>query len=353
MKENKKPKVFISHITEEKELAVNFKNYLSKRFQSSIDIFVSSDMESIGLGNEWFSTIKSNLANCDLMIILCSINSINRPWINFEAGCGSIRNIPVIPICHSGFTPDKLPYPLKVLQGGLISNKEDINKIFKEISSINNNLIPDIVDNNFFDFINKFEQLSEKSIIRKNNQSVIKLIQRDLGDLRFSIIGSTKPYTFTNELVGNSPKEFDFTKYTFKFKEIEYLFNHSVQFRFIGQGQIIYARVIYDLVKKIASDIQFILSNRNLVLTDELTELLYDFLYHKNSIESWQIKSLESYMTYNKKYFEKLLETLRKEEDTPDYFPGHYMQQYLIYFNDLKYFQNWIIEFGRLVSIKV
>ena len=351
MKKKNKPRIFISHITEEKDLAINFKNYLIQKFQSSIEVFVSSDMESIGLGNEWFSTIKSNLANCDLMIILCSSNSINRPWINFEAGCGSIRNIPVIPICHSGFTPDKLPYPLKVLQGGLISKKEDIIKIFKEISEINKNLIPDINDDSFFNFVNSFELLSEKSLIRKNNQAVTKLIHRDLGDLRFSIIGSTKPYTFTNELVGNRNNDFEFSQYKFKFKEIEYLFNDSVQFRFIGQS--IYARVIYDLVKKIASDIQFILSNRNLVLTNELTELLYDFLYRKNSIESWQIKSLESYKTYNKKHLDKLLETIRKEEGTPDYFQGHYMQQYLIYFNDIKYFQLWIIKFGNLVSVKV
>ena len=43
MKRNTKPKIFISHITEEKDLAQSLKSYLNKKFQSSIERFVSSD----------------------------------------------------------------------------------------------------------------------------------------------------------------------------------------------------------------------------------------------------------------------------------------------------------------------
>ena len=342
---NSKPKIFISHINEEKDLARKFKSYLLKKFQSRIEVFVSSDMESIGLGNEWFSTIKANLADCDLMIVLCSINSVNRPWISFEAGSGAIRNIPVIPICHSGFSLDKLPFPLKVLQGGLISKKEDITKLFNEIAKINNNITPDINDTTFFDFLNQFELLSEQSLIRKNNQAVTRLIHRDLGDLRFAIIGSTKPYSFTNEI----PTDFDFSQYNFKFRDIEYLINHTVQFRFDSE---IYIKVTYDLIKRISSDIQFILSNRNLVLTAELTELLYKFLYRKGSIESWQISLIETYRS-KENLKADFLEGIRKEEGTPNYPPGHFLQGALAYFKDLKFYQKWIIEYGHLVSIKV
>lgn len=51
-----------------------------------------------------------NLAS--VHVILCSPESVARPWIQFEAGAAQIRGIPIIPICHSGLTPAQLPVPL-------------------------------------------------------------------------------------------------------------------------------------------------------------------------------------------------------------------------------------------------
>jgi hypothetical protein len=42
--------VFISHVTSEKELAIAFKNLIEKSFLKIIDVFVSSDGESIEAG---------------------------------------------------------------------------------------------------------------------------------------------------------------------------------------------------------------------------------------------------------------------------------------------------------------
>lgn len=347
----KKPRIFISHITEEKDLAINFKEYLENKFQNKIEIFVSSDMDSISLGDEWFKTIMSNLEKCDLMIILCSSISIKRPWINFEAGCGVIRKIPVIPICHSDLTLDKLPYPLKTLQSGKISNIEDIEKLFRKIASINDTIIPDVNNHNFFKFINKFEIVTKNSFLAKNFDSVIKLLRQDLSSLRFSIITSTQPNTFTNSLIDGSNKEFDFSKYTFEFKQIEYLFR-------FGSGrngyEEIQAKIIYDLINKLATDIQFILSNRNLILSQELTDLLYDFLFQKNTIDSWEIGRIISFATgNNQKYKEQHLKDIRSYDKIPEFKGSHYLQYFFNYYNDLKFYQNWIIEFGRQVSIKV
>lgn len=105
---------------------------------SSVDVFVSSDDQSITLGNKWLETVSNNLEKCILIIVLCSQESIKKPWINFECGAGWSRKIPIIPICHSNITVANLPIPLNLLQGFDIQKQgkltELIFRIAKEIN---------------------------------------------------------------------------------------------------------------------------------------------------------------------------------------------------------------------------
>src|SRR5690349_3305842 len=105
------PGIFISHITEEKELATSLKDFIERKCVT-IEVFSSSDEKSITLGDEWLNVIKGSLINCNLLIVLCSPASVSRPWINFEAGGGWARKIPVVPLCHSGLVPGDLPNAL-------------------------------------------------------------------------------------------------------------------------------------------------------------------------------------------------------------------------------------------------
>lgn len=105
---------------------------------SSVDVFVSSDDQSIKLGNKWLETVINNLEQCIFIIVLCSQESIKKPWINFEFGAGWTRKIPIIPICHSNITVANLPIPLNLLQGFDIQKQgkltELISRIAKEIN---------------------------------------------------------------------------------------------------------------------------------------------------------------------------------------------------------------------------
>ena len=92
--------VFISHIAEEKEVAIAVKELIESSFLGLIEVFVSSDQHSIGMGQKWLDQISAALKECVVEIVLCSPKSINRPWINFEAGAGWVRDISVIPLCH-------------------------------------------------------------------------------------------------------------------------------------------------------------------------------------------------------------------------------------------------------------
>jgi len=128
-------RIFISHINEEAKVASVLKKWLESIFQSQVAVFVSSDSDDIPACSKWFEQIDSALKESELLIVLCSRKSISRPWINFDAGCGWIRRIPIIPICYSGMTKDSLPTPLSMLQGINAHEQDFSTKLLDSIAS--------------------------------------------------------------------------------------------------------------------------------------------------------------------------------------------------------------------------
>lgn len=127
--------VFISHITEEKELALAFKKLIEASFLGMMEVFVSSDENDIPMGQKWLDNITEALKNCVIEVILCSPQSVKRPWINFEAGAGWIRGISVIPLCHSGMSPSELPMPLNLLQAAQANQVSSLKLIFPVLAN--------------------------------------------------------------------------------------------------------------------------------------------------------------------------------------------------------------------------
>lgn len=152
-----KPIVFISHITEEKEVALALKKVFEKAFVNMMDVFVSSDPRSIHLGQEWLQKIKFALSHCAVEIIIASPQAVKRPWINFEAGSGWIRAVPVIPLCHSGMEPSKLPFPLKALQGATATQEEELNLVLPVLAEALGSGIPEIDFTEFINTVRGFE----------------------------------------------------------------------------------------------------------------------------------------------------------------------------------------------------
>jgi hypothetical protein len=88
------PSVFVSHISEDKQTAGRLKNVLTRDFPGLLDVFLSSDTQSIAAGEEWLQSIEQALRDSAMLLVLCSPDSIRRPWINFEAGAAWMRKIP-------------------------------------------------------------------------------------------------------------------------------------------------------------------------------------------------------------------------------------------------------------------
>ena len=154
-----KPVIFISHIEKEAELAATLKKHLIEDFLGMIDVFVSSDDTSIQLGVKWLDAVDKALKEAEIEIVLCSKDSVHRPWVNFEAGGGWIRGISVIPICHTDIKPTELPIPLNMLEAIEVSDALGIKKLY---SLIANKIGAQPPKNNFNSIVSKFKEVEKK-----------------------------------------------------------------------------------------------------------------------------------------------------------------------------------------------
>lgn len=126
-----KPVIFISHIHEEASIAIKLKELIEAAFEC--DVFVASAPGDLPLGRRWLDQISDALRRCVLEIVIVSPISASRRWINFEAGAGWVRDIPVVPLCHSGMQPGNLPAPLNALQMGLATDLSVLESLWRQI----------------------------------------------------------------------------------------------------------------------------------------------------------------------------------------------------------------------------
>jgi hypothetical protein len=169
--------VFISHICEEREIAVAFRELVASSFPGMIDVFVSSDEHSVAMGQKWLNNITEALQICSVEVILCSPHSVDRPWINFEAGAGWIRDIPVIPLCHSGIEPSTLPLPLNLLQAAKAGEVASLQLIFPVLAQAIGAQVPKV---DFSEFVAKVKQFeSAYTFWNECNASFTKINEID------------------------------------------------------------------------------------------------------------------------------------------------------------------------------
>lgn len=170
-----KPKVFISHITEERELAEIIKTQVNKDFLDMIDVFVSSDQVSIAVGSKWLSEIDDALKGAQIELILCSHDSVRRPWVNFEAGAGWIKGIPVVPVCHTGMRPIELPIPLNMLQGIIASEQVGWQRVYQLLARQLGSTVPSAEFTVFLTHVRSFEH--EYGVVRVVAEAVRALVK--------------------------------------------------------------------------------------------------------------------------------------------------------------------------------
>lgn len=94
--------VFISHDTRDAEIAEAFSTLLKKVSAGVLKTFRSSDKKSnqgIEYGVEWYPEIIKNIQGATDVVCLLTPNSVDRPWILFEAGMAKGKlNTPILGI---------------------------------------------------------------------------------------------------------------------------------------------------------------------------------------------------------------------------------------------------------------
>ncbi|MHB0756930.1 toll/interleukin-1 receptor domain-containing protein [Polaribacter sp. M15] len=339
-----KPTIFISHITEEKEIANSIKEFLEKRFLKTINVFASSHEESLKLGDDWMGTIKKSMNDCKLIVVLCSPLSITRPWINFEAGAGWIRNIPVIPLCHSGLTPGKLPVPINSFQGGILNNETDISKVFKRIADILEIDVPDSTDKEFFSAIESFETDIKNTALSKDTVFIHNLLFRQIELLKYSIFASTLDYKELEsvDLRGNGLKNHKFT-----FNDTFNLFNASLLMIF-SQKKVF--DVYHQTVHELSENIKFVLTYSRIEIAPKLRELLNVFLFSTIKVDDWYDGvSMQDKQTNNG--LREMAIKMIKEEPLPATRKfSNLINHFIDYHESLEYFQSWVIEYETEIN---
>lgn len=129
-------RLFVSHISEEAEIAALLKQTIEEDFLDLVKLFQSSDIGSIVAGDDWLAAVQQALQDAAAVIVLCSHASIQRPWVQFELGAAWSRQVPIIPICHSGLRAAELPMPLSRKEAVELAAPDGFARLYQAIASI-------------------------------------------------------------------------------------------------------------------------------------------------------------------------------------------------------------------------
>lgn len=126
--------IFISHISEETSIAEALKDWIESTFLGQCEVIASSDREDLPAGNNWIGEIDQALDSAVAFLVLCSPASLKRPWVNFQTGWGWIKDLPIIPICHSGLKKDDLPSRISSFQAIEIDSDGFVSKLLGRLA---------------------------------------------------------------------------------------------------------------------------------------------------------------------------------------------------------------------------
>lgn len=136
--------VFVSHLTVEAKFADLLREHLDRDFIGLLNLFISTDATSIPVGTNWFDRVLEAIGTARLQFVICSPDSVRLPWINYETGAARMRGIEIVPLCHSGISPDKLPVPLGMSEGVLLTEGEGLRKLYGRIAQLLHSNVPTV-----------------------------------------------------------------------------------------------------------------------------------------------------------------------------------------------------------------
>ena len=128
-----KPTIFFSHSSKDKDAILTIKNKLDSATGGVLEIFMSSDGQSIPFGTNWIHKIEEGLQAAKIMFVFVTEVSVASGWIYFEAGFAYSKGIQVVPV-GIGIDIGTLKAPLNLLQGFNIASEDSLNNFITIIN---------------------------------------------------------------------------------------------------------------------------------------------------------------------------------------------------------------------------
>jgi len=128
-KQERPIRVFFSYETADNDHARKLRRILSRHF--NLRIFTH---EGLSAAEDWKSKLKSELAQCDIFVVLLSPNSVESDWVLQELGGAWMGDKPILPIVTHSHVLAKIPLQLRNAQTVNINdldNPEVINQILE------------------------------------------------------------------------------------------------------------------------------------------------------------------------------------------------------------------------------
>jgi hypothetical protein len=109
-------RLFVSFVHEDEKPASAVQDLLQTELNLRDEVFLSSDKSQIYAGDLWLQKIKEALSAAEIVILMLSLRSVARPWVNFEAGAAWLANKALIPVCYGKLSKAALPHPYSGIQ---------------------------------------------------------------------------------------------------------------------------------------------------------------------------------------------------------------------------------------------
>jgi hypothetical protein len=130
------PGIFISHTNDEAPVADALKVYLKRCFGQDFRVFVASDYDSIPTGEDWYRAIVTSVVRASAVIILLSRHSVDRRWINFEAGIAIGAGRPLLPFAIRGLQPIEVGLPLSHRHIRQLSDAVSLEALVRDVAEL-------------------------------------------------------------------------------------------------------------------------------------------------------------------------------------------------------------------------
>lgn len=131
-----KPIVFFSHSSRDKQELSLIKELFVEKTGGTIEVFLSSDGQSIPLGRNWVHRIEEALDSAKLLVTFITHNSVNSSWVSFEARFAYSKGVQVVPVGFLGLDIAKVTPPLGLLQGFNITSKDGLDNLVALVNDV-------------------------------------------------------------------------------------------------------------------------------------------------------------------------------------------------------------------------